>query len=154
MNGNTEEKINSGEKERQYATFFLDGQLFGVEVSQVLEVIRCQELTAVPLAPPMVKGLINLRGRITTAFDLRQRLNLQERQVHLQPMNMVVRTGDEAVSLLVDKIGDVLKVDERSFESPPDNLQGVARDFIQGVFKLESRLLLVLDMDKTLRIAG
>ena len=141
-------------EEKQYATFLVDGQLFGVEVGQVLEVIRYQEMIPVPLAPPTVKGLINLRGRITTAFDLRRRLNLPERQVHQQPINIVVRTGDEPVSLLVDKIGDVLTVEATCFEPPPDNLMGVAREFIQGVFKLEKRLLLILDMEKTLGVAG
>ena len=140
-------------EEKQYATFLVDGQLFGVEVGQVLEVIRYQEMIPVPLAPPTVKGLINLRGRITTAFDLRRRLNLREREVHQYPMNIVVRIGDEPVSLLVDKIGDVLKVEATCFEPPPDNLQGVAREFIQGVFKLEKRLLLILDMEKTLSVA-
>ncbi|MDH3442804.1 MAG: chemotaxis protein CheW [Deltaproteobacteria bacterium] len=154
MNEKAEEKIGKMSSERHFATFFLDGHLFGVEVSEVLEVIHSQEVTPVPLAPPMVKGLINLRGRITTAFDLRRRLDLQEPEIHQQPMNMVIKTGDEAVSLLVDKIGDVLKVEETAFAPPPENLQGVTREFIQGVYKLDNRLLLILNLDRTLSIAG
>ena len=95
---------------RQFCTFFLDGLFFGVEVSKVQEVIRYQEMTRVPLAPPVVQGLINLRGQIVTAMDLRRRLELSERPVGQLPTNVVVQTEDGPMSLLVDEIGDVLEV--------------------------------------------
>lgn len=130
---------------RQYCTFTLDSLLFGVEVSSVQEVIRYQEMTAVPLAHRVVSGLINLRGQIVTALDLRRRLDLAERPQGEHPMNIVVRTEDGAVSFLVDEIGDVVEVDESSFERPPETLRGNARALIPGAHKLENRLLLVLD---------
>lgn len=133
---------------KQYATFFLDGFFFGIEVLQVQEVLRYQDMTRVPLAPDVVEGLINLRGQIVTAIDMRRRLELRPRPESMLPMSMVVRTGDGAVSLLVDDIGDVLEVDQEHFERPPDNLQGVARDLIKGVYKLRERLLLVLDTER------
>jgi purine-binding chemotaxis protein CheW len=133
---------------KQLATFYLDGQLFGVEVSQVQEVIRYQEMTPVPQAPAVVAGLINLRGQIVTALDLRRRLKLPERAADRLPMNVVVRTDDEAVSLLVDEIGDVLEVAQDAFERPPETLIGEARELIRGAYKLENRLLLVLNMEK------
>ena len=130
---------------RQYCTFTLDGLLFGVDVSTVQEVIRFQEMTEVPLAHRVVRGLINLRGQIVTALDLRRRLDLPERQDGEQPMNIVVRTEDGAVSFLVDDIGDVVEVDGSLFERPPETLRGTARSLILGAHKLERSLLLVLD---------
>src|SRR6266404_3904656 len=96
--------------EHQYCTFYLDGHYFGLDVLKVQEIIRYQEMTRVPLAPPVVRGLINLRGQIVTALDLRRRLELAERPADQQPVNVVVQTDDGAVSLLVDEIGDVLEV--------------------------------------------
>ena len=137
---------------KQFATFYLDRLLFGVEVSKVQEVIRYQEMTRVPLAPAIVTGLINLRGQIVTALDLRRRLDLADRPADRLPMNVVVRAGDEAVSLLVDEIGDVLEVEDETFESPPETLKGIARELIRGAYKLKDRLLLVLDTEKAVSI--
>ena len=91
-------------------------------MEKVQEVIRYQEMTRVPLAPPVVKGLINLRGQIVTAVDLRRRLGLRERAATDLPMNVVIRTSDGAVSLLVDEIGDVVEVDDTTFERPPETV--------------------------------
>ncbi len=135
---------------KQFCTFFLDKFLFGVEVQKVQEVIRTLDLTRVPLAPPVISGLINLRGRIVTAVDLRRRLELPPRPATLQPMNVVIDAGEEAVSLLVDTIGAVLTVQESSFEKPPETLTGVARDLILGAYKLKDRLLLALDIDRAI----
>src|SRR5215471_19097163 len=106
--------------ERQFCTFFVDGYYFGLDVLKVQEVIRYQEMTRVPLAPPVVRGLINLRGQIVTAIDLRRRLELTDRPADQLPLNVVVQTDDGAFSLLVDEIGDVVKVREQLFERPPD----------------------------------
>lgn len=133
---------------RQFSTFYIDRLFFGVEVSKVQEVIRYQEMTRVPLAPVIVAGLINLRGQIVTAIDLRRRLELDERAAGRLSVNVVVRTGDEAVSLLVDEIGDVLELEDRDFEPAPETLQGIARELIRGAYKLKERLLLVLETEK------
>ena len=122
---------------QQLCTFYLDGLFFGVEVQKVQEVIRYQEMTEVPLASPVVQGLINLRGQMVTAIDLRRRLDLTERPADKLPMNVVVRTDDGPVSLLVDEIGDVLEVDAEAFERPPETLRGVARELIRGAYKLK-----------------
>jgi purine-binding chemotaxis protein CheW len=135
---------------RQYCTFTVDGHYFGVDVLKVQEVIRYQEMTRVPLAPPEVRGLINLRGQIVTSIDLRRRLQLRDRPDDLQPVNVVVHAEDGAVSLLVDEIGDVLEVSESSFERPPETLRGAARALIQGAYKLKDRLLLILDTARAL----
>jgi purine-binding chemotaxis protein CheW len=137
---------------KQYCTFRLDELTFGVEVERVQEVLRAQELTGVPLANPVVEGLINLRGQIVTALDLRRRLALPPRPDGRDPMNIVVRTPTGSLSLLVDEIGDVVDVDEATFEGPPETLQGVARELIVGAYKLDDRLLLVLDTDTAVRL--
>jgi purine-binding chemotaxis protein CheW len=136
------------ETSRQFCTFRLADHDFGVDVLRVQEVIRYQQVTRVPLAPPVVEGLINLRGQIVTALDLRRRLELPERPGDDLPMNVVVRTEDGPVSFLVDDIGDVVDVDEATFERAPETLQGIPRQLIQGVYKLTDRLLLILDTDR------
>lgn len=137
---------------RQWCTFFLDQLFFGVAVENIQEIIRYQEMTPVPLAPAEVGGLINLRGEIVTAINLRHRLKLPPRPDQHQPLNVVARIDGETVSLLVDEIGDVLEVDEVHFEFPPDTLIESVRQFIQGAYKLESQLLLVLDLERTINL--
>jgi purine-binding chemotaxis protein CheW len=138
----------------QLCTFFVAGQYFGLDVLHVQEIIRHQQMTRVPLAPPVVRGLINLRGQIVTAIDLRRRLDLPDRPDDQPPVNVVLRTDDGAVSLLVDDIGDVLLVDEALFERPPETLRGSARELIRGAYKLEGRLLMVLDTQRAVNVTG
>ncbi|MDP3714544.1 MAG: chemotaxis protein CheW [Mycobacteriales bacterium] len=138
--------------ERQYCTFYAGDLYFGIWVREVQEVLLYQDMVRVPLASPVIRGLINLRGQIVTAIDLRRRLDLPDREDGVDPMNVVVRTDDGAVSLLVDQIGDVVEVDDRTFENAPENLGGPARDLIEGVYKLEGHLLLVLDPAKTIDV--
>lgn len=130
---------------RQYCTFFLGDQCYGLDVLNVQEIVRPQALTRVPLAHPMIRGLINLRGQIVTAIDLRTRLGLPARESCNESVNVVIQTDDGSVSLLVDEIGDVLEVTERQFERPPETLRGSVRDLIRGAYKLPDRLLIVLD---------
>lgn len=138
----------------QFCTFYVDGHFLGVDVIKVQEIIRYQEMTAIPLAHPVVSGLINLRGQIVTAIDLRRRLELLDRPSDVIPVNVVVHTDDGAVSLLVDEIGDVLEVSEAAFELPPETLRGTTRDLIRGTYKLPDRLLLILDTERTVNISG
>lgn len=139
---------------RQLCTFYLDNYFFGVDVLDVQEIIRHQEMTRVPLAPAVIEGLINLRGQIVTAIDMRRRLGLPERDSERQPINLIIKTDDDtAASLIVDEIGDVLEVSDDVFEAPPATLQGEARELIEGTYKLEDSLLLVLDTVKTLHVS-
>lgn len=135
-----------------YCTFQLADLFLGVSVLNVQEVIKFQPMTFVPLAPHMVSGLMNLRGQIVTAIDLRRRLELADRPNGESPMNVVIRTDEGPVSLLVDEIGDVLEVSEESYEAPPSTMKGIARDLITGVHTLEDRLLLILDIAKVVSV--
>ncbi len=139
--------------DRQFCTFFLGSLYFGIDVRKVQEVNTYQEMTRVPLAPPAVRGLINHRGQIVTAIDLRRRLDLPDRTETQNAVNVVVQTNEGAISLLVDEIGDVIDVSESSFERPPETLRGPTRDLIQGAYKLADRLLLVLDTERTVTLA-
>jgi purine-binding chemotaxis protein CheW len=138
---------------RQYCTFYVAGHYFGLDVLRVQEIIRWQEITRVPLAPAVVRGLINLRGQIVTALDLRLRLGLGECPADQQSVNVVVRSDDGAISLLVDEIGDVLEVPESLFERTPETLTGPSRELIRGAYKLRDRLLLVLDPERTITLS-
>ena len=135
---------------KQFCTFFLKDQFLGVPVEEVQEVIRFQDMTCVPLAPGVIRGLINLRGQIVMALDLRQRFGMEERDASQLPTNFVVRSDDGPVSFLVDEIGDVLEASDDCFESPPQTLQPPARELVKGVYKLQERLLLELDIKRAI----
>lgn len=137
---------------KQFCTFYLAEHFFGVPVEQVQEVIRYLEMTHVPLVPEVVRGLINLRGQIVTAIDLRKRLGMEDRAADQLPMNVVVRTGDGAVSLLVDDIGDVIEVEQETYEAPPPNMLAQQKELVEGVYKLDGQLMLVLNTSRALNI--
>lgn len=140
--------------DRQFCTFLVDGMYFGVDVLKVQEVIRYQDMTRVPLAHTVIRGLINLRGQIVTAIDLRPRLGMKDRPEGALPMNVVVRTGEGAMSLLVDEIGDVVTVEPDAFERTPETLAGTARELLLGVYKLKDRLLLIMDTEKAVGLSA
>ncbi len=138
--------------ERKICTFYLDKLYFGIDVGQIQEVIRYQEMTEVPLTSPVLRGLINMRGQIVTAIDMRKRLDFPEREAEEKPTNIIVRTEDGGVSLLVDGIGDVIDIDSELFETPPESLEGPIRQVLQEVCQLQKHLLLILDINQVLNI--
>lgn len=139
--------------EKQYCTFFVDGLLFGVEVLLVQEIISEYRVGSVPLAPEMIAGLVNHRGQIVTAIDMRKRLDLPKTDAAPSHM-LVVRCDDETFALLVDKIGDVVSVSSDDFEAAPENVNESARELIAGAYKLPSRLLLPLRLNKVAEITN
>lgn len=145
-------------EQRQFCTFFVNGSYFGVEVQHVQEVASYKQITHVPLAPPDICGLINLRGQIITAIDLRRRFELSESPARSLPsdeqlpFNVVVRDGSELVSLLVDEIEDILELTQDNFEPPPRTLKERVRQLLQGAYKLKDKLLLILDIEKILEV--
>jgi purine-binding chemotaxis protein CheW len=139
---------------KQFCTFYVEDLLLAIDVLDVQEVIRYQEMTRVPTAPAVVRGLINLRGQIVTAIDLRRRLELPPAGDDRRPMNVVVRTDDGAISLLVDEIGDVLELDEHDCETAPETIPAAIRDLLAGIFRLPDRLLIVLDPEKVINLGA
>lgn len=136
----------------KYCTFLLDGHRFGIEVGRVQEVIRSLPVTRVPLAHAVFSGLINLRGQVVLGMDLRARLDLPPRTAGRLPVNLILRTEEGPLSLLVDEIGDVLELGADSFERPPETLKGPARNLILGAHKLADRLVLILDVDRVIHL--
>lgn len=136
----------------QYATFVLDDHLLGVPVLQVQEVLTTQEMTRVPLSSSVVAGLINLRGQIVMALDLRARLGFPSLPEGSQPINVVVQTAEGPVSLLVDRIGDVIEVHPNLFAPTPETVDERLREVTDGVYKLKDRLLLALNTEAVTRI--
>ena len=139
---------------KTWSTFFLDGSFFGVPVADVQEVVNHLPITPVPGAAAAIAGLFSLRGEILTAIELRACLGLPPRPPGQPPLNLVVQREGEAVSLLVDEIGDVVSLEDDLFELPPDTLRGDVRAFIAGAYKLEHRLLLVLETGRILDAVG
>lgn len=139
---------------RQFCTFTAAGYVFGIDVLHVQELIRYQPITRVPLASAIVRGLINLRGQIVTALDLRRRLGLPDRPAEDWPVNVIVRTDDGAVSLLVDDIGDVLDVPDSEIVEAPETLAPALRALVEGTYKQPDGLLLILNTARTVTVAG
>jgi purine-binding chemotaxis protein CheW len=136
----------------RFATFSVADMFCGIDVTQVQEVLKYQEMTPVPLAPSVIQGLINLRGQIVTAVDLRRRFCLPERAAGQKPMNMVLRCDGGAVSLLVDEIGDVVEVDDGDQEQAPSTMDPLHREVVEAVFKLDGKLLLAIDTAKLMQL--
>jgi purine-binding chemotaxis protein CheW len=133
-----------------YVTFTIGDQLFGLPILQVQDVFQLNRLTVVPLAPPECAGVLNLRGRIVTAIDLRVRLGLPPNRQDKSPMAVGIDYGGEAFGLLIDKVGEVLKVSKSSFESNPVNLDPRWVKASSGVHRLDGKLMIVLNVDEVL----
>jgi purine-binding chemotaxis protein CheW len=137
--------------EREFVTVFIGGHMFGVAVSAIHDVFSPQAITPVPLAVPEVAGVLNLRGRIVTAIDARARLGLppaQEGGKHR--MAVGIEKGGESYGLVIDKVGEVLKLGAKDFEPNPCNLDPRWRQVVEGVYRLPERLLIVLDIERML----
>ena len=130
-------------RQKQFCTLKVADLLLGIEVGEIQEIIRDTSFAPVPMAHPAIRGLINLRGQIVTAIDLRRRAGLQPSDDGAAYMTMVLGTAEEPLALVVDSVGDVVEVASDAFEPPPDTLRGEARRMIDGAYKLERELLLV-----------
>jgi purine-binding chemotaxis protein CheW len=137
---------------RQFCSFYLDQLLFGIESQKIQEIVVYRELRPVPLAPPAVRGLMNLRGQVVVAFELRRQLELPERPPNMTPVCLMVRADQGTVCLLADEVGNVLEVQEETFEPAPETLSPRLRTVILGVHKLEGQLMHVLDTDRACEI--
>jgi len=139
-----EEKMSS----HQFSTFRVDGRLYGVSVKIVQEITKPMPITAVPLSPDFVKGLINLRGQIATAIGIRELFKLGQQIDAENNVNVVCKVDGLLLSLIVDEIGDVIEVDDKDFEDTPDTLSQHVAQFMNGVYKLPENILSILDINK------
>jgi purine-binding chemotaxis protein CheW len=138
----------------EYVSIVIGGQLFGIPVLQVQDVLGPQRITRIPLAPPEVAGSLNLRGRIVTAIDLRTRLKLPKREAGETSMSVVVDEDGEAYSLLVDSVGEVLSLSAATFERNPSTLDSRWREVSDGIHRLDGNLLIILDVARLLDITN
>ena len=144
---------NSGEILSEYVTAVVGGQRFGLPILRVQDVFVPERLTLVPLAPPDVAGLINLRGRIVTLFDLRSRLGLGAAPASDEPqMAIGIEWRSESYGLLVDSVGEVLKLDDKRSEANPVNLDPRLAELSTGIHRLEDQLLVLIDVDRVLNL--
>lgn len=136
------------ESTRQVCTFSLGDLSLGMDVRSIREVIRHHEMTRVPAASPVVRGLINLRGQVVMAIDLGLRLGLTSRRDEAEAINVIVGTDDRPMSILVDEVGDILDLGAETMEPPPETIPGEVRGLLRGIYKLPNRLLLVVDAER------
>lgn len=133
-----------------FLTIMIAGQIFGIPVLQVQDVLGAQKVTRIPLARPEVAGSLNLRGRIVTAIDVRCRLNLPPREDKQREMSVVVEHDGELYSLIIDEVGDVMALQDSDFEHNPATLDPLWRNISAGIYRLEKQLLVVVDVPKLL----
>jgi purine-binding chemotaxis protein CheW len=137
----------------EYVTAFIGGQLFGLPILRVQDVFAPERLTKVPLAPAGIAGVLNLRGRIVTLIDMRHRLGLGQRENDSPVMAVGVESRGEFYGLLIDSVGEVLKLDSMACEPNPSNLDPRLASVSTGIYRLDGQLLMVLDVDRVLDIA-
>jgi purine-binding chemotaxis protein CheW len=137
--------------ENEYVSFLIGKQLLGVPVNTVQEVLNPQKIARTPKARPEIAGLLNLRGQIVTAVDLRKRLTLPPLEADRQSMNVVVRYKGESFSLLVDEVGEVINVESEKMGEIPHTLDSRWKNVTRGVFRLENRLFVILDVGAILQ---
>ncbi len=147
------DQLNGRTDSQEYVTASIGGQLFGIEVLAVQDVLGPQKLAYVPLAPTEIAGALNLRGRIVTAIDLRQRLGLEAADRE-KSMSIVVDFHGELYSFLIDKIGEVLSVPTASYERNPPTLDARWREVSAGIYRLDGNLLVVLEVSRLLAFAN
>lgn len=140
--------------EQEFVTMYIENQLFGIPVLEVQDIVIPEKITAVPLAPPEIAGLINLRGRIVTVVDLRKRLGLPPLDSDKPRMSVTIERGNELYTLLIDRIGDVVYLSNQNLERNPPTLNPMWQRFSSGVFRLDKQLMVVLDVAAVLNIAG
>ncbi len=136
----------------EFVSMTVAGQLFGIPVLTVQDVLGEQRITRVPLAQPEVAGTLNLRGRIVTAIDMRRRMGLPPREAGQNGMNVVVDRGGELYSLIVDSVGEVLSLPADLYERNPSTLDAAWREVSVGVYRLQNELMVVLDVVRLLDI--
>jgi len=135
---------------QDFVTVLLDGQQVGIPVLEVHDVLNAQKITVIPRAPDWVAGVLNLRGRIVTAIDLRRRLGLAPLEEGKSSMSVVVEHNEEPYSLQIDKVGEVLSLDDQLFEKNPVTLDPRWREVSIGIYRLKDQLLPILDVDRLL----
>ena len=141
-----------GKNIENFVTFVIEDQMFGIPVLGVQDILTTEHIASVPLAPPEVRGSINLRGRIVTVIDVRVRLGLEVRPDDLNNMGVTVEHLNEPYTLLVDTVGDVIGLSAECYENTPSTIDPLWREFATGIYRLDDRLMIVLDVERLLNL--
>ncbi len=137
---------------QEYITLVIANQLFGLPILEVQDVFMPEKITSVPLSAAEIEGVLNLRGRIVTAINMRRRLGLDDSKNTDEIMAVGIEYNDESYGLIIDDVGEVLKLEKDNFESNPTNLDPKWAQVSAGVYRLEKELLVILDVNKVLNI--
>jgi len=144
-----------GVEKLDFVTFTIKGQLFGIPILDVQDILKLDDVASIPLAPPKVRGSINLRGKIVTVIGVRQCLGIDrnaedDADENIGKMGVTVEKGHDLYTLMVDSIGEVVRVDAARKENPPNTLGAIWKKFALGVYRLEKNLMLILDVEQLL----
>jgi len=139
--------VNEIEKSSLYASFQFDDEVFGIDALKVQEIVRYQKMTPVPHAPEYILGLINLRGQILTAIDLKFRLTGEHVKITDKSMNLILNTEHGTCSVIVDEVGDVMEISDKQQENPPETMSAELKKYVLKICKLDKKLLSILDSD-------
>jgi purine-binding chemotaxis protein CheW len=153
-NGQRTTAMHDDTASTEFVTFTIAGQIFGLPISRVQDVFKPARITRVPLAGAEIAGVLNLRGRIVTAIDMRLRLDVKKREEGSAPMAIGIEARGDSFGLLVDAVGEVLRLPDSDREANPINLDGKLTALSAGVYRLDSQLLVVLDVDRVLDLRG
>jgi len=149
-NRGAEENRTGSNQELQLVVFDLAAEYYGVDIGDVSEIIRMQAITQIPGAPAFVEGVINLRGKVVPVLDLRKRLDRRVKEQTKESRIVVVNIGSSEVGVIVDAVTEVLSVPMSSIEPPSNMITDVESDYLRGIAKLDSKLIILLDVKKAL----
>lgn len=144
------EKRREGSSLRQLVTFTLGGEEYGVDIMKVQEIIRLQSITRVPQMPDFIEGVLNLRGNVIPVIDLRKRFNLNVTEQTPHTRIVVINVSGRTLGVIVDAVSEVMRLSDDQIEPPPPVVSGIGHEYLEGVGKVQGRLIILLDLDKIL----
>jgi len=135
---------------RQLIKFMVSDLTFGIEITQIHQILKPQEIFKVPNTPPFIEGLLNLRGRVLTVFNLRKRFSLPEKANDDNTKIIIVNMNDFLLGFIVDSVTEIVRVPDEDIEEPPPSLKGFDKKFLSGIGKVDEKIILLLDLTKVL----
>jgi len=135
-------------EEKKYVTFKIDEEYYGIDINNVKAIEKVQDFTRVPNAPEYVKGVINLRGEVVPVIDLRKRFGIESIEINNNSRIIIVQINDILIGLLVDSSSEVIQINSDNIDNPPEVKDDVTKDFVKGIGKIDSRLIILIDIQK------
>lgn len=135
----------------KYVVFKIEQEFYGIDISKVKSIERIQHFTRVPNAPPFVKGVINLRGEVVPIIDFRLRINIDYKEIDLDSRIIIVNVDEIQVGLLVDSSSEVIEIGSDNIDNPPMEKEGVAENFVEGIGKLDGKLIILINVESLIK---